>query len=106
MSITVTDSAAKHIKAYAGEPRLRVAVTVDGCSGFTYKADMITRILDSDYVYESNGITVVIDTHSIPFLDGTEIDYVKEGLNTGFKYNNPNASNTCGCGTSFNIQEK
>ena len=106
MSLTLTERAADHIKAFAGEARLRLTVKPDGCTGLTYKPSMITRINDNDHVYKSNGVTIVVDSHSIPFVDGTEIDYVTEGLQSGFKYNNPNAANNCGCGESFNITEK
>jgi iron-sulfur cluster assembly protein len=88
MSVALTEAAAKHIKQYAGEPRLRITVTLAG-GKMVYQTAIITRILDSDYVYESKGVTLVVDNSSIPFLDGTEIDYMKEGPITGFKYNNP-----------------
>ena len=106
MSLFLTERAAEHIKAFAGEPRLRITVKPDGCTGLTYKPSMITRIYDSDHVYESRGVTIVVDSHSIPFIDGTEIDYVTEGLQSGFKYNNPNAKNCCGCGESFTTGEQ
>ena len=106
MSLTLSERAADHIKAFAGEPRLRISVTQDGCTGLTYKASMITRINAGDYVSEAKGVTIVVDSHSIPFIDGTHIDYVTEGLQSGFTYENPNAVNNCGCGSSFNIKEK
>lgn len=105
MSLTLTERAAEHIKAFAGEPRLRLTVKPDGCTGLSYQPSMITRINDNDHVYESCGVTIVVDSHSIPFVDGTEIDYVTEGLQSGFKYSNPLARNCCGCGESFNIKE-
>ena len=105
MALTLSEQAAEHIKAFAGEPRLRISVVVDGCTGLTYKATMITRIDDNDYVSESKGVTIVVNSHSIPFIDGTHIDYVTEGLQSGFTYENPNVKDQCGCGESFNIKE-
>ena len=70
-----------------------------------YTVTVAGDIADSDHVYESNGITIVVDSHSIPFVDGTVIDYDNDLLNGGFKYNNPNATGRCGCGTSFTTGE-
>jgi iron-sulfur cluster assembly protein len=106
MSVSLTERAADHIKSFAGEPRLRVDVKADGCTGLSYHPSLITLIQDSDHVYNSHGVTVVISSESIPFLDGTEIDYVTRGLNAGFVYNNPNATGNCGCGESFTTGEQ
>lgn len=93
MALTLTENAAEHIKKYAGEARLRLEVeTNDGCAGLTYKPSIITRINDSDHVYKSIGVTIVVSQKSIPYLDGTEIDYIKEGLLCGWSYNNPNVN--------------
>jgi len=106
MSLMLTESAAEHVKTYGGiDAILRIAAVPDGCSGLSYRAAVVEGIDDSDYVYASLGVTIIVDSHSLPFIDGTLIDYTKEGLNEGFVYNNPNAKNTCGCGESFKTGE-
>jgi iron-sulfur cluster assembly protein len=82
---------------------LRVGVKVVGCSGYAYVVDLADRVNDDDEVFESNGIKVVVDARSLPVVDGTEIDFSRQGLNEGFAYSNPNARNMCGCGESFGV---
>jgi len=107
MSVTVTDAAASHISGYLAKRGkgigLRLGVHTTGCSGLAYKLEFADEINDEDTQYESNGITLFIDPKSLPYIDGTELDFGKEGLNEGFKFNNPNAKSECGCGESFNV---
>ncbi len=107
MGVTFTDSAAHHIKGYL-EKRgkgvgLRLAVRTTGCSGLAYVLEFADEIAANDEVFESNDVTVIIDKKSLVYLDGTELDFTKEGLNEGFKFNNPNVKDECGCGESFTI---
>jgi len=103
--ITLTERAASHVKRYLqkqGEgTRLRVAVKPTGCSGYQYVVKPAEQTNDKDSVFESHGINIVIDSISLPLLAGTEVDYVREGLNEGFLFKNPNVDQTCGCGESF-----
>lgn len=107
MSITVTDRAAKHVNnslAKRGKGvGLRLGVRTTGCSGLAYKIEFVDQAEDDDVRFESNGVTVFVDPKSLAFLDGTELDFAREGLNEGFKLNNPNVKNTCGCGESFQV---
>ncbi len=107
MSITLTDSAAKRIKDFLtnrGKGQgLRLGVKTTGCSGMAYVLEFVDVIDDDDKVFETNGVKVVIDPKSLLYLDGTEVDYGKEGLNEGFKFNNPNVKDQCGCGESFTV---
>ena len=107
MGVTFTDSAAEHIKGYL-EKRgkgvgLRLAVRTTGCSGLAYVLEFADEIAANDEVFENNDVTVIIDRKSLVYLDGTELDFTKEGLNEGFKFNNPNVKDECGCGESFTI---
>jgi len=107
MGITLTEPAAKHIKAYL-ENRgkgvgLRLGVRTSGCSGMAYVLEFADEINEEDQVFEDHGIKVIVDPKSMLYLDGTELDFGKEGLNEGFKFNNPNVKDECGCGESFNV---
>jgi len=107
MGVTFTESAARHIKGYL-EKRgkgvgLRLAVRTTGCSGLAYVLEFADEIAANDEVFENNDVTVIIDKKSLVYLDGTELDFTKEGLNEGFKFNNPNVKDECGCGESFTI---
>ena len=97
MSITLSDSAAARVNAFLANRGkgfgLRLGVRTSGCSGMAYE----------DIVFEDKGVKVVIDGKSLQFLDGTQLDFVKEGLNEGFKFTNPNVKDECGCGESFNV---
>jgi len=110
MSITLTERAATHVRQYLddneGPDSLRVAVKPTGCSGFMYVVEMVEEVQDTDQVFESLGVKLVIDPQSFDLLKGTEVDYSREGLNEGFKFNNPNVKQTCGCGESFSIEEQ
>lgn len=107
MAITMTDAAADHINKFL-ENRgkgdgIRLGVRTSGCSGMAYVLEFVDEVQTDDQVFEAHGVRVVIDPKSLVYLDGTELDFVKEGLNEGFKFNNPNVRNECGCGESFNI---
>jgi len=107
MAVTLTDRAAEHVQRYI-EKRgkgvgLRLGVRTTGCSGLAYKLEFADEIKPEDQTFESNGVQVLIDPKSLAYLDGTELDFVREGLNEGFKFNNPNEKDRCGCGESFNV---
>lgn len=107
MSITLTEAAAKHVKTFL-ENRgkgvgLRLAVKTTGCSGMAYVLEFADEIGPDDNVFEDQGVQVIVDPKSFVYLDGTELDYTREGLNEGFKFNNPNVKGECGCGESFTV---
>lgn len=107
MAITLTESAAKHVNNYLQKRGkgigLRLGVKTSGCSGLAYVLEFADAAEENDLVYEDKGLKVVIDPKSLVYLDGTEVDFVREGLNEGFKFNNPNVQNECGCGESFHV---
>ncbi|EOA05133.1 iron-sulfur cluster assembly protein IscA [Herbaspirillum sp. AP02] len=106
MSITLTENAARRVHAFLAKRSavgLRLAVKTSGCSGMAYALEYADVAEPQDLRFESHGVTVLIDPKSLPYLDGTELDFVREGLNEGFKFNNPNAKNQCGCGESFAV---
>lgn len=82
---------------------LRIGVTESGCSGYSYALDFAETVADNDVVIEQDGVKVIIDQESLPILDDLELDFVKQGLNQSFKFNNPNAVSSCGCGESFSV---
>jgi iron-sulfur cluster assembly protein len=82
---------------------LRLGVKTTGCSGLAYVIEFADEIEEGDVVFETRGVKIVIDQKSLVFLDGTEVDFSKEGLNEGFQFNNPNAKDACGCGESFKV---
>ena len=107
MTITLTEKAAKHINRYM-ERRgkgigLRFGVRTTGCSGLAYKLEYVDETGAEDSVFESHGVKVFVDPKSLPYIDGTELDFAREGLNEGFKFRNPNVKDECGCGESFRI---
>ena len=109
MPITLTESAAKHIQQQL-EKRgrglaFRVGIKKTGCSGFSYTFDYEDEIKSDDRLFESYKTKIVVDTDSLPYLDGSRIDFAKEGLNSSFKFINPNIDNTCGCCDSFSVKE-
>ena len=107
MSISITERAAEHVTNFIAKRGkgigLRLGVRTTGCSGMAYKLEFADTEQEGDLSFESNGVRVFVDPKSLPYLDGTELDFVREGLNEGFKFNNPNVKNTCGCGESFNV---
>lgn len=82
---------------------IRLSVQTTGCSGLGYNIEFVDEVQPEDEIFEYNGVKVVVDKKSLIYLDGTEVDYVKEGLNEGFEFNNPNAKAKCGCGESFTV---
>lgn len=107
MAVTLTESAAGHVRRFI-EKRgkgvgLRLGVRTTGCSGLAYTLEFADEIAESDQLFESHGVRVLIDPKSLVYIDGTELDYAKEGLNEGFKFKNPNVKDECGCGESFNV---
>ena len=107
MSLTVTPKAATKIRkaldSRGGGVGLRVAVKTSGCSGFAYALEFVDQANPDDECFQTHGVTVIVDPRSLGMLDGTELDFVREGLNEGFKFNNPNAKANCGCGESFAV---
>jgi iron-sulfur cluster assembly protein len=107
MPVTLTDRAAEHVQRYIQKRGkgvgLRLGVRTTGCSGLAYKIEFADEVKPEDNTFESNGVRVFIDPKSLAYLDGTQLDFVKEGLNEGFKFNNPNEKDRCGCGESFNV---
>ena len=107
MAITLTENAARHVAANLKKRGrgigLRLGVRTSGCSGLAYKLEFADAVQPEDQAFESNGVRVLIDPKSLAYLDGTELDFVREGLNEGFKFNNPNEKDRCGCGESFNV---
>jgi len=107
MSITLTASAAKHVANFLSQRGkglgLRLGVRTSGCSGLAYKLEYADEFRPEDLRFESHGVTVVVDPKSLPYLDGMELDFTREGLNEGFRFNNPNVKDSCGCGESFNV---
>jgi len=107
MSLSVTPKAAQQIrKALAQRGSgvgLRLAVKTSGCSGYAYAIEVADAAAAEDVAFESEGVTLLVDGRSLAMIDGTRLDWVREGLNEGFRFENPNASATCGCGESFAV---
>ena len=105
--VTLTEAAAKHVTAFLAKRGkgvgLRLGVKTSGCSGMAYKLEFADANATDDQVWESYGVKVIVDTKSLPYIDGTELDFVKEGLQSGFKFKNPNEKEHCGCGKSFKV---
>lgn len=107
MGISLTENAAVHVNSFL-EKRgkgvgIRVAVKTTGCSGLTYVLEPVDEIQAEDLKFESQGVDVFVDPKSLVYIDGTEMDYVKQGLNEGFEFKNPNVQSECGCGESFTV---
>ena len=107
MAVTLTEKAANHVQGFLAKRGkgvgLRVGVRTSGCSGMAYKLEFADTVEANDVQFESHGVRVVVDPKSLPYVDGTELDYTREGLNEGFKFRNPNVKDECGCGESFNV---
>lgn len=108
MTVTLSAAAAQHVSRYIAKRGkgigIRLGVKTSGCSGMAYKLEFADAADPEDIVFESHGLKVLVDPKSLPYLDGTELDFAKEGLNEGFKFNNPNVKDQCGCGESFNVK--
>lgn len=107
MSITLTEHAAARARAYLAKKEqaqgLRLGVRNTGCSGYMYTVGLADTIEPDDQVFESQGVKVVVSARNLPYLDGMEVDYAKSGLSEGFRFNNPKAKDSCGCGESFGV---
>lgn len=107
MSIALTEIAARHVRQYADKRQqafagIRLAVRPSGCSGLAYVLEYADEVREGDLTFESNGIKIITDPKSYAHIDGTVLDYVREGVQEGFRFNNPNVKSACGCGESFN----
>ena len=107
MAISLTAAAAERVSSFLANRGkgvgVRLGVKTSGCSGMAYVIEFVDDTNEDDTIFEDHGVKVIIDKKSLIYLDGTELDFGKEGLNEGFKFNNPNAKNQCGCGESFTI---
>jgi len=107
MPVSLTPAAAERVRSFiANRGRgvgLRLGVKKTGCSGYAYVVNYADEVAAGDVVFEAAGVNVIVDAESLRYVDGTEIDFVKQGLNEAFKFRNPNVSGECGCGESFNI---
>lgn len=105
--IIITENAAKHINSYLTKRGkglgVRLGVKTSGCSGMAYNLEFVDEVNDDDLIFEEHGARVYIDPKSLVYLDGTQVDYTKEGLQEGFKFENPNVKDSCGCGESFHV---
>ena len=105
--ITITENAAKHINSYLTKRGkglgVRLGVKTSGCSGMAYNLEFVDEVNEEDLIFEEHGARVYIDPKSLVYLDGTQVDYTKEGLQEGFKFENPNVKDSCGCGESFHV---
>lgn len=101
--ITVTDSAKSRIEAVCGSSPFRIAVDGGACQGFQYVMDVAEGVAEDDEAFDFDGVTVVVDRTSLPFLLGSKVDYVSSLVGERFEISNPNASSTCGCGVSFSV---
>lgn len=107
MSVTITPRAAQRVQQFMAKRGkgvgLRLGVRTSGCSGMAYTMEFADEAHPEDLLFDVGGVNVLIDSKSLVYLQGTELDFVREGLNEGFKFNNPNATNHCGCGESFTV---
>lgn len=107
MAVQITENAALRVKKFLASRGqgvgLRVGIKTTGCSGYSYVVEYADEIQPGDTVFENHGVKVLVDAKSLAVLDGTEVDYRREGLNENFTFSNPNAKNSCGCGESFNV---
>ncbi len=107
MAVTLTERAATHVSNFLARRGkgigLRLGVRTTGCSGMAYKLEYADAANDEDQAFESHGVRILVDPKSLVYLDGTELDFVREGLNEGFKFNNPREKDRCGCGESFRV---
>jgi iron-sulfur cluster assembly protein len=107
MAVSMTAAAAQHVQNFLTKRGkgvgLRLGVRTTGCSGMAYKLEYADNVADDDNIFEAHGVRLLIDPKSLAYLDGTELDYTREGLNEGFKFNNPNVKDECGCGESFHV---
>jgi len=107
MSVSLTPSAAERVRNFLAKRGsgvgLRLGVKQTGCSGFAYVVNYADEVAANDVIFEDQGVKVIVDAESLRYVDGTEIDFVRQGLNEAFKFRNPNVRGECGCGESFNV---
>jgi len=107
MAISMTEAAAKHVSKYLAKRGkgvgVRLGVKTTGCSGLAYKLEYVDEIAPEDVVFEEHGVRVLVDPKSLAYIEGTQLDFVREGLNEGFRFNNPKERDRCGCGESFRV---
>ncbi|MBE2893718.1 iron-sulfur cluster assembly protein IscA [Spirabiliibacterium falconis] len=107
MGVSLSESAANRVRTFLDNRGkgigLRLGVKTSGCSGLAYVLEFVDELNEDDEVFEQYGVNIIIDRKSLVYLDGTELDFVKEGLNEGFKFHNPNVKDECGCGESFTV---
>ena len=107
MAISMTEAAARHVSRYLTRRGkglgVRLGVRTSGCSGLAYQLEYVDEAAPEDLTFENHGVKLLIDPKSLAYLDGTELDFVREGLNEGFRFSNPNERDRCGCGESFRI---
>ena len=105
--LRLTEKAAEHVRSFLAKRGkgvgLRVGVRTTGCSGMAYKLEFADAVDADDHQFESHGVKILVDPKSLPYVEGTELDYTREGLNEGFKFRNPKVKDECGCGESFNV---
>ena len=107
MPVTLTEAAARHVNRYLAKRGkgigVRLGVKTTGCSGMAYKLEYVDEVAQEDHIFEDQGIKVLVDPKSLAYVEGTKLDFVREGLNEGFKFINPNERDRCGCGESFRV---
>ena len=107
MAVTLTEAAARHVTRYLTKRGkgvgVRLGVKTTGCSGLAYTLEYVDDIAQEDTVFEGYGVKVLVNPKSLAYIDGTQLDFVREGLNEGFRFNNPNERDKCGCGESFRV---
>ena len=107
MAIQLTESAAERVRKYLATRNdtlgLRLGITETGCSGYSYVINYADKVGENDVVFEDRGVKIVVDPDALQLIDGTEVDFVKNGLNEAFSFRNPNVTGECGCGESFNV---
>ncbi|HNW01768.1 MAG TPA: iron-sulfur cluster assembly protein IscA [Burkholderiaceae bacterium] len=107
MSVSLTEAAARHVNRYLAKRGkgvgVRLGVKTTGCSGLAYTIEYVDEFAAEDALFEGHGVKLVVDPKSLAYLDGTQLDFVREGLNEGFRFNNPNERDKCGCGESFRV---
>lgn len=107
MAITLTDAAAERVRKFLDQRGkglgLRLGVRTSGCSGMAYVLEFVDQLDENDVVFEDHGVQVIVDPKSLVYIDGTELDFARDGLNEGFRFNNPNVKDECGCGESFKV---
>jgi iron-sulfur cluster assembly protein len=110
MTIELTSAASARMRDFLAKnpsaPGVRFGIKRTGCSGFGYTVDLANEVTDADQVFDLDGVKVVVDAKALPFVDGTRIDYAREGMNATFVFHNPNATGACGCGESFTVDER